>query len=105
MPPLGTFVAYRIHSSLSSCFIEDWALYEKSIYITTILLSAFTFLHVYTQNPKTPILYYFPIKLANQYLQLLMGLTTFSILKGTVIDLLHLGVITPPKKIHANSKI
>jgi hypothetical protein len=52
MQPLGTFVAYRIHSSLSSFFIEDWDFFEKSIYISAILLSAFTFLHVYTQKPK-----------------------------------------------------
>jgi hypothetical protein len=65
MPPLGTFVAYRIQS----CCIEDWAFSEKSIYITAILLSAFTFLHAYTQNPKKNLLYIiFPVKLAKQYL-------------------------------------
>jgi hypothetical protein len=91
MPPLGTFVAYRIQS----CCIEDWAFSEKSIYITAILLSAFTFLHAYIQKPKNT--FYniiFPIKLANQYLQLLVGSTTFSISKGTTMDLLHLGVIS-----------
>jgi hypothetical protein len=39
----------------------------------------------------------FHVKLANQYLQLLVGSTTFSILKGTTIDLHHLEVITAPR--------
>jgi hypothetical protein len=93
MPPLETFVAYRIHLSLSSCCIEDWAFSEKSVHITAILLSVFTFLHTYTQKPKTPFYIIFPDNLTNQYLQLLVSLITFSISKGTTIDLLHLGVI------------
>jgi hypothetical protein len=57
---METFVAYSIHSRLSSCWIEDWAFSKKSIYITAILLSVFTFLHAYTQNPKKHFsLYYF----------------------------------------------
>jgi hypothetical protein len=51
-------------------------------------------LHAYTPKTQKHILLLFHVKLANQYLQLLVGSTTFSILKGTTIDLLHLGVIT-----------
>jgi hypothetical protein len=94
MLPLETVVAYRIHLSLSSYCIEDWAFSEKSIYITAILLSVFIFLQPYTQKAKNTFLQLFPVKLANQYLQLLVGLSTFSISKGNTIDLLHLGVIT-----------
>jgi hypothetical protein len=91
MPALGTFVSYWIHSSLSSCCIENWAFSEKSIYIIANLLSVFISLHAYTQKH---LYYYFPVKLANQYLQLLVDSTTFYILKDATIDLLHLGVIT-----------
>jgi hypothetical protein len=70
---------------------------ENSIYFIRITFLVFISLHAYTQ--KTPLLLLllllFPIKLANQYLQLLVGLTTFSIMKVTTTDLLHLGVIRP----------
>jgi hypothetical protein len=66
MPPLETFVTYRIHLRLSSSYIEDWDLSEKSIYISIILLSVFTFLHAYTQNPPNICFYIIsPVKLAN----------------------------------------
>jgi hypothetical protein len=80
--------------SFSSHCIEDWAFSEKSIYFIAIIFSVLFPLHNYT--PKTPkhIYFLFHVKLANKYLQLLMGSTTFSILKGTTIDLLHLGVIS-----------
>jgi hypothetical protein len=52
---MGTFATYSSHLSLSSCYIEDWAFPQKSIYIFAILLSVFTFLHTYTKNPKIPI--------------------------------------------------
>jgi hypothetical protein len=52
-------------------------------------------LHAYTSKTPKHLLLLFSVKLVNQYLQLLMGLTTFSLSKGTTIDLLHLGVITP----------
>ena len=83
------------HLSLSSCCIKDWAFSEKSIYILAIYFLQFTFLQ--TINPKkyktAASFIGLLVKLANQCLQLLVGSITFSILKGTTIDLLHLGVI------------
>jgi hypothetical protein len=52
---------------------------KKNIYLIAIAFSVFISLHVYTQKPKN--IFIFSVKLANQYLQLLVGLTTFSILK------------------------
>jgi hypothetical protein len=95
MPPLRTFVIYSMHLSLSSCCIEDWAFYEKSIYISAKFTFSIYFLARLYQKPKNTSFYIiFLVKLANQYLQLLMGSTTFSLSKGTTIDLLHSGVIT-----------
>jgi hypothetical protein len=91
--PLGTFVTYSSHLSLYSCCREDKSFFEKRIYISAILLLVFIFLHAYTQKPKNLFYIIFPVKLANQYLQLLTCSTTFSLLKGTATDLLHLGVI------------
>jgi hypothetical protein len=93
MPPLGTFVAYWLHLGFSSSCIEGWAFSKKSIYIIAILLPVFVSLHSYTQKPQNTFIIIFLVKLASQYLHLLVGSTTFSILKGTTIDLLHLGVI------------
>jgi hypothetical protein len=78
----------------SSRCIEDWAISEKSIYFIAIIFSILFPLHNYT--PKTQKHFYllFHVKIANKYLQLLVGSTTFSILKGTTINLLHLGVIS-----------
>jgi hypothetical protein len=64
MPPLGIFVAYWLHLSLSFCCIEDWALCEKSIYIIAILFLVFISLHAYTQKPKNTFIIIFPGKLA-----------------------------------------
>jgi hypothetical protein len=64
---------------------------KKSTYFTAITFLVLIPLHAYTSKNQKHLL--FPVKLANQYLYLLMGSTTFSIFKGTTIDLLHLGVI------------
>jgi hypothetical protein len=81
---------------LSSCCIEDWTFSKKSIYIIAILFLVFISLHGCIQKSKNTfiVIIILHVKLANQYLQLLVGLTTFSISKDTTIDLLHLGVIT-----------
>ena len=49
--------------------------------------------HYTPKIPKPCNFHLFPARFTNQYLQLLVGSTTFSYLKGTTIDLLHLGVI------------
>jgi hypothetical protein len=95
MPPLGTYFTYGIHLSYSSCCIEDWAFSEKSIYISTNFTFSIYFPGRLYQKPKKNCFYIiFQVKLTNLYLQLLVGSTTFSISKGTKIDLLHLEVIT-----------
>jgi hypothetical protein len=93
MPPLGIFFAYWLHLRWSSCCIEDWVFSEKSISFIAITFSVLISLHAYTIKTQKHLYLLYPDKFANQYLQLLVGLTTFSILKGTKINLLHLGVI------------
>ena len=99
MPPSGTFVSY-LHTPHTT---ELVLLIEKGIglflkgtfnYSCTLLLVLYFFLQHYTQNTKTFATFIvFPARFTNQYLQLLVGSKTFSYLKGTTIDLLHLGVI------------
>jgi hypothetical protein len=93
MPPLGTFVAYWLHLSLSSCCIEDWAFSEKSIYFIAIIFSILFHLHLYTTKTQKHFYLSFPAKLANQYPSNTWVWQPFIYLKGTTIDLLHLGVI------------
>jgi hypothetical protein len=77
MPPLGTCVSYWLHLSLYSHCIEDWAFSQKSIFFIAIIFSVLFPLDDYT--PKTQKQFYllFPIKLANQYLHLLVGSQPF----------------------------
>jgi hypothetical protein len=74
--------------------IEDWTFFEKSIYFIAITFSVLISLHAYTPKTQKHLLLLFPVKFANQYLQLLMGSTTFSVSKGTTVDLIHLRVIS-----------
>jgi hypothetical protein len=79
---------------LSSCCIEDWDFSKKEHLLScSYIISIYFFARLYPKTQKHHLLLLFTVKLANQYLQLLMGLTTFSILKGTTIEFLHLGVI------------
>ena len=84
------------HLSLYSGHIEDWAfsLFENFLFATSYLKHFYSFAIIQPKIPKTlaSFIVLFII-LSNQYLQLLVGSTTFSYLKGTTIDLLHLGVI------------
>ena len=68
------------HLSLSSCHIEDWAfsLFESFLF-ATIYLKHFYSLAIIQPIPKTlaSFIVLFII-LSNQYLQLLVGSTTFS---------------------------
>ena len=69
------------HLSLSSCHIEDWAfsLFESFLLATIYLKHFYTFATIQPKIPKT--LAFFIVLfiiLANQYLQLLVGSTTFS---------------------------
>jgi hypothetical protein len=91
MPPLGTFAAYLLHLSLSSCCIEDWAFSEKSIYITAITFSVLFHLHLYTTKTQKHVYLLFPVKLANQYPSSSWVRQPFLYVKDTTID--HLGVI------------
>jgi hypothetical protein len=65
-------------------------------FLQTLLSVIYLLAHLNQKTQKQLLNIIFLIKLANQYLQLLVGSTTFSILKGTTIDLLHLGVMHRP---------
>jgi hypothetical protein len=104
MPPLGTFVSYWLHLILSSCCIEDWAFSEKSIYFIAITFSVLFHLHLYTTKTQKHIYLLFPVKLANQYPSSSWVWQHFIYLKGTTIDLLHLGVISNEKSFFGHGK-
>src|SRR4051812_15952013 len=99
MPRWGTFVSYLhtpymlelvllIGKGIGLCL-------KRAFYYYCILLSVFYFsCNITHQNTKTFATFIiFPTRFTRQYLQLLVGSKTFSYLKGTTIDLLHLGVI------------
>jgi hypothetical protein len=96
MPPLGTFVTHNYTLELV-LLMHRWLgfLWKEHLHLRKLYFLLFTYLHTLTKKSKTiAISIIFPLKLANQYLQLLEGSTTFSILKGTTIDLLYLEVIS-----------
>ena len=85
MPPSGTLVSFKhTHLSLSSCCIEDWAFVSSRAftYLLFTFCTLFLLQTIHTKTPKLLLYYYcFLVDSANQYLQLLVGSTTFLIEK------------------------
>jgi hypothetical protein len=67
MSPLGIFVAYWLHLSLSSRCIKDWSFSEKSIYFLAIIFFVLFLLYHYTTKTPKHLYLLFPVKSANQY--------------------------------------
>jgi hypothetical protein len=68
MPPLGIFVAYWLHLSFSSRYIEDWFFFKRAFTFLKLYFPYCFFCTIIKQKPKSTYLL-FLVKSANQLMR------------------------------------